>query len=126
MFFIANNTIRMLYKGMTQDFVNSITNDISIIVKNNFSLDESEQGTLAARIKEFYFRNESSSSACIPYLVDVGIETRDAVISVTLISLHSKPIRISAVLGFAFPEILQSHRLSDTVKCAALYLSVRS
>ena len=45
--------------------------DLSLVVKNNFDLEEREQAELEAQIREFYFQNEPPT---LPKLVDVSIE----------------------------------------------------
>jgi len=49
-----------------------LLNDLSIAVKNNFHLNESEQAELLAKIKEFYFQNKNITPECMTQVVDVS------------------------------------------------------
>lgn len=49
-----------------------LLNDLSIVVKNNFHLDESQQNDLLARIKEFYFKSEVASPQSVAQILDVN------------------------------------------------------
>ena len=58
--------------GKTQDEIESIIDNVSIIVKKNFRLNESEQIELATSLNEFYFQKRNSPSEYMPRLADVS------------------------------------------------------
>lgn len=46
-----------LFLVQMPQFMNLLSNDLSIVVKNNFHLNASKQAELLAKIKDFYFKN---------------------------------------------------------------------
>jgi len=60
------------YSAQTPQYMELLLNDLSIAVKNNFHLNESEQAELLAKIKEFYFQNKNITPECMTQVVDVS------------------------------------------------------
>lgn len=51
--------------------MNLLLDDLSIVVKNNFRLDDSKQAELLEEIKKVYFQNKPITHGCVPQFIDV-------------------------------------------------------